>query len=75
MGVPQNYGYLLGGPYNKGYNILGSILGYLNFGKLPYTGLLVETPGVDGSLRVLRWTVRAFLDDCTGLVLRNTPEP
>ena len=28
----------LGGPYIKDYNVLGSILGYLNFGKLPYAG-------------------------------------
>ena len=27
MEVSQNYGYLLGGPYNKDYSILGSILG------------------------------------------------
>ena len=36
MGVSQNYGYLVGGPYNKDYSILGSILGYPDFGKLPY---------------------------------------
>ena len=35
-GVSQNLGYLFGGPYNKDYSILGSILGYPNFGKLPY---------------------------------------
>ena len=29
MGVSQNQGYLFGGPNNKGYNILGSILGSL----------------------------------------------
>ena len=34
--VSQNKGYLFGGPYNKDYSILGSILGYLNFGKLPF---------------------------------------
>ena len=28
--------YLFGGPYNKDYSILGSILGYPNFGELPY---------------------------------------
>ena len=27
-----------GGPYIKDYNVLGSILGYLNFGKLAYAG-------------------------------------
>ena len=36
MGVSQNRGYLLGGPYNKVYSIWGSILGYPNFGKQPY---------------------------------------
>ena len=36
MGISQNYGYLFGGPNNKGYSILGSILGYPNFGKQPY---------------------------------------
>ena len=33
--VSQNLGYLFGGPYNKDYNILGSILGSRSFGKLP----------------------------------------
>ena len=37
-GVSQNYGYHFGGPYSKDYSILGSILGYLNFGKLPGVG-------------------------------------
>ena len=36
MGVSQNQGYLFGGPYNKDYSMLGSILGYPNCGKLPY---------------------------------------
>ena len=36
MEVSQNRGYLFGGPYNKVYSILGSILGYPNFGKQPY---------------------------------------
>ena len=35
MGVDQNEGYFFGGPNNKDYNILGSILGSLYFGKLP----------------------------------------
>ena len=26
MGVSENSGYLFGGPYNKDYNILGSVL-------------------------------------------------
>ena len=29
-------GYLLGGPHHKGYSILGSILGFPYFGKLPF---------------------------------------
>ena len=31
------YGYPFGGPNNKDYSILGSILGFPYFGKLPYT--------------------------------------
>ena len=34
-GFPKIRGYLFGGPYNKDYSILGSILGYPSFGKLP----------------------------------------
>ena len=38
MGVSQNRGNpFFGGPYNKDYSILGSILGSPYFGKLPYT--------------------------------------
>ena len=37
MGVSQNWGYHFGGPCNKDYNILGSILGSPYFGKLPYS--------------------------------------
>ena len=29
-------GYRFGGPHNKDHSILGSILGFLYFGKLPY---------------------------------------
>ena len=36
-GVSQNYGYLFGSPHNKDYSILGSILGFPYFGKLPYS--------------------------------------
>ena len=36
MGVSQNYGYHFGGPNNKDYSILGSILESPYFGKLPY---------------------------------------
>ena len=42
MGVSQNWGYLLGGPNNKDYSILGSILGYPYFGKLPYMTTLAR---------------------------------
>ena len=31
--------YLVGSPYNKDYSILGFILGYPNFGKLPHLQL------------------------------------
>ena len=37
MGVSQNEGYLLRGPHNKDYSILGSILGFPYFEKLPHT--------------------------------------
>ena len=36
-GFPKIRGYLIGGPSNKDYSILGSILGSPHFGKLPYT--------------------------------------
>ena len=36
MSSSQNWGYLLGGPNNKDYSILESILGSPYFGKLPY---------------------------------------
>ena len=44
MGVSQNYGYLSGGPYNKDYNILGSILGSPYLGKLPNHHELLQEP-------------------------------
>ena len=40
MGVSQNEGYLIRGLHIKDYSILGSILGYPNFGKLPNRGSL-----------------------------------
>ena len=43
--VSQNYGYLFGGPNNKDYNILGSILGSPYFGKLPLGHWLREKIG------------------------------
>ena len=36
-GFPKIRGTLLGGPHNKDYSILGSIVGSPDFGKLPYT--------------------------------------
>ena len=36
MEVPQNKGYLLGGPHNKDYSVLGGVLGFPYFGKLPF---------------------------------------
>ena len=36
LGVSQNQGYLVGAPYNKDYSILGSTLGSLYVGKLPF---------------------------------------
>ena len=35
-GFPKIRGTLFGGPHNKDYSILGSILGSPYFGKLPY---------------------------------------
>ena len=32
--------YLFGGPHIEEYSILGSMLGYPNFGKVPYGSLL-----------------------------------
>ena len=50
MGVFQNYGYHFGGPYNKDYGILGSILGSPYVGKLPYEGYI---GGLYGNFGVL----------------------
>ena len=36
LGFPKNEGYLFGGPHNKDYHILGSILGSPDLGKRPY---------------------------------------
>ena len=38
--VSQNGGYLFGGPHNKGYTVLGSILGFPISGKYHFCGLL-----------------------------------
>ena len=40
-GFPKIWGTLIGGPHNKDYSILGSILGSPNFGKLPHTPLII----------------------------------
>ena len=42
MGVSQNWGYHYGGPNDKDYSILGSILGNPNVGKPLYRGLRFE---------------------------------
>ena len=34
IGVSQHQGHLFGGPHNKDYSILGSILGFPYFGKV-----------------------------------------
>ena len=44
MGVSQNHGYLFGGPYNKEYSILGSILGFPYLEKLPDEPRLLKHP-------------------------------
>ena len=43
MGVSQHRGYHFGGPHNKDYIILGSILGSPYLGKLPYLQCLHGT--------------------------------
>ena len=42
MEVSQNRGTLFGGLYNKDHSILGSILGFPFFGKLPYQSAEVK---------------------------------
>ena len=42
MGVSQNLWYLFGGPYSKDYSILGSTLGYLNFGETTIMGTTIR---------------------------------
>ena len=39
-GFPKIRGTFFGGPHNKDYNILGSILGSTYFGKLPCSSFL-----------------------------------
>ena len=63
MGVSQNWRYLFGGPYNKDYNIFGSILGSPHFGKLPYRDYIrdyVSQGFVRVILSVLDCSSRAF---------------
>ena len=43
--ISQSKGYHFGDPHNEDYSILGSTLGYTNFGKLPFRGLRVELWG------------------------------
>ena len=50
MGVSHNLGAPFGGPHNKDYKILGSILGVSYFEKLPYLLPLVHSPRVQGVL-------------------------
>ena len=48
--VSKNEGYLFGDPYNKDYSILGSILGFPHFGKVPFEDLQVPLPRYLGGL-------------------------
>ena len=48
MGVSQNSGYHDRGPNNKDYSILGSILGFPYFGKLPYKTAGLEFIQISG---------------------------
>ena len=45
VGVSQITGTFLGGPHNKDYSILGSILGSPHFGKLPGDSNLFDVNG------------------------------
>ena len=65
MGVSQNSGYLFGGPNNKAYSILGSIVGYPNFGKLPYSECTSACPcGRQAKESYLTWECRTnFMND------------
>ena len=67
LGVP------FGGPHNKNYSILGSILGYPNFGKLPYGGLYRELLQV---FFLLRWIARLIIKkSCMTLIYYSTIIP
>ena len=71
-------GYLFGGPYNKGYSILGSILGSLHFGKLPYTMVLQYGFPDEGLLGSLRkgypvWQLSARFAWCFALLFITSP--
>ena len=56
MGVPQNWGYLVGGPYNNDYmyNVSGSglksLLGSPYLGKLPYRNRSPRSPCPQGAV-------------------------
>ena len=65
-GFPKIREYLSGGPHNKGYSILVSILGSIYFGKLPYrfrarilefaaVPVLASQPMTGGFVRIFRY--------------------
>ena len=66
MRVSQNFGYLFGGPYNKDYTILGSILGSPYFGKLPYANMSQSLNSLQAGLH------RDYIGDDKGLL---NPKP
>ena len=60
MGVSQNEGYLFGGvPIVRTIICLGSILGYLKFGKLPYSTHVHQSSLNDAAFkrRIFSWEV------------------
>ena len=61
----QKLGVFFGGPYNEDYSILGSVLGYPNFGKLPFKPGLIRDRwglvGLSGSYSAfLTWRCEGF---------------
>ena len=42
-GFPKIRGTLIGGPHNKDYSILGSILGSPDFGNVPFCFILEDS--------------------------------
>ena len=57
---------MFGGPYNKDFSILGSILGYPNFGKLPF--ILIYCLAVKKLIVMYRFTV----DDMISFIWKPT---